>query len=58
MIDYFKEKVIDILNILIRCYNIDGINDKNQVVSNIVKFINECIEYVIRELSDVESEVE
>jgi tyrosine-protein kinase Etk/Wzc len=58
LIDPSKEKSIDILNTLIKCYNSDAINDKNQVATNTANFITERINFVTNELSDVESEVE
>jgi capsular exopolysaccharide synthesis family protein len=58
LVDASKEKAIDIVNTLIKKYNDDAIHDKNQVASNTARFITERIDYVTRELSDVESEAE
>lgn len=58
LIDASKEKAIEIVNTLIKKYNDDAIHDKNAVASNTANFINERIDFVIRELSNVESEVE
>lgn len=58
LVDPSREKGIDIVNTLIGKYNADAINDKNAVASNTARFINERINFVTQELSDVESAAE
>jgi len=51
-----KEKAINILNMLVRKYNEDAIEDKNLVSKNTCDFINDRVKYISKELGDVEDE--
>jgi len=51
-----KEKAINILNMLVRKYNEDAIEDKNLVSKNTCDFINDRVKYISKELGDVEEE--
>ena len=53
--DPVQKKAIDILNSLIKQYQEDAIEDKNQVSLNTSTFINERIAFITSELSDVEA---
>ena len=57
MIDASPEKAIDIINTLITQYNIEAIQDKNQISSNTIKFIDERLIGLVGELSGVERDV-
>jgi capsular exopolysaccharide synthesis family protein len=50
-----EEKSRDIINNLIEKYNLDGINDKNQVASNTAKFIENRLRIISEELDSVET---
>lgn len=54
----YPKKAEIILNRLIDLHNEDALTDKHMVASGTAKFINERIEYITKELSTVESEVE
>ncbi len=56
--DAVKEKAADIVNNLINQHNADAIDDKNQVSKNTAQFINERIQFITSELSDVETNAE
>ena len=49
-----SEKAVDILNSLVKIYNIDAIHDKNMVSNNTEKFISERIKVLSRELGFIE----
>lgn len=54
MQDVSKERAEDVINTLIEVYNEDAINDKNKVVVNTDKFINERLEKLEEELGGVD----
>lgn len=56
--DAVKEKAIAIVNNLIEQHNADAIEDKNQVSKNTAQFINDRIQFITSELTDVESSAE
>lgn len=49
---------IDLLNTIIKVYNEESINEKNQVAVNTARFIDERLSIIGRELGGVESELE
>jgi capsular exopolysaccharide synthesis family protein len=51
------DKGKNILNTLVKLHSIDAINDKNQIATNTLNFINERLNYITNELSNVESNV-
>lgn len=54
MQDVSKERAEDVLNTLVDVYNEDAVNDKNKVVVNTDKFINERLEALEDELGNVD----
>ncbi len=58
LVDVIPEKAEDILNKLVEVYNREAIEDKNQIAANTVKFIDERLNYLVTELSQVERNVE
>ncbi len=56
--DPVKEKGVDFLNTLIRRYNEDAINDKNEVARNTEIFINDRLSSLTKELDTVERNIE
>ena len=52
------EEGIDILNKLFEVYNDDAINDKNQIASKTLLFIDDRLNYVVGQLDSVEKNVE
>ena len=58
MTDESEQKAIDIINNIIKQHNNDGIIDKNIVAQHTALFINERLEYISKELSIVEGDVE
>ena len=52
------ERAKDILNALVKEYNASGIEEKNKVAQNTIRFINERLNLVTGELSGVESNLE
>ncbi len=53
-----QEKGKDIINKLVEVYNKEAVEDKNQVASNTIQFIDERLKFLTAELSDVEKNVE
>lgn len=58
LIDRVPQKAADVLNVLIGYYNADAIEGKRLSAQKTWNFINERLEYVERELSNVDSAVE
>jgi capsular exopolysaccharide synthesis family protein len=58
VVDPVAEKAEDFLNTLIAVYNQDAINDKNFILENTNKFINQRLEYITDELDGVEMKAE
>ncbi|SIR10311.1 GumC family protein [Pontibacter lucknowensis] len=58
MNDAVPAKGKDVINKLIEVYNREGIEDKNQVIANTIKFIDERLIYLTKELDAVEQDVE
>ncbi len=58
MVDAVPQKAVDILSKLIERYKQEAIDDKNQMASNTIEFIDERLKYLTAELSDVEKDVE
>jgi tyrosine-protein kinase Etk/Wzc len=58
LVDPVPEKAKDILAKLIEVYNKEAVEDKNQIASNTIEFINERLSYLTTELNDVEKDVE
>lgn len=56
--DAVPQKGINILNKLIEVYNREEVNDKNQIATRTINFIDDRLRYLTTELSDVEKEVE
>ncbi len=56
--DPVPEKAKDILVKLMEVYDREAINDKNQIASKTVEFIEDRLTYLMQELTDVESNVE
>lgn len=56
--DGVRRKAEDILNELVRQYNIDAINDKNQVSEKTIQFINARIDTVGKQLSIIQDNVQ
>lgn len=55
--DTNPKRSVDFLNTLVRLYNEDANNDKNEVVTKTAEFIDERISIINRELSTTESEL-
>lgn len=53
-----RQKAEDVLNELVRQYNIDGINDKNEVSRKTIEFINARIDTIGKQLSIIQDNVE
>jgi len=51
------QRAEDILNAVLEAYKVSIINDKNQVAESTAKFIDERIDLISRELSDVEGKL-
>src|SRR5690606_38088861 len=49
---------VDIINKLIELYNREALEDKNQIASTTVEFIDDRLKLLVSELSDVEADVE
>lgn len=56
--DQISSKAVDIINKLIEVYEQASINDKNTVAKNTLDFIDERLNFLVEELSDVEKDVE
>ncbi|MBB6611200.1 polysaccharide biosynthesis tyrosine autokinase [Pontibacter sp. Tf4] len=53
-----RDKGRDIINKLVEVYNIEALEDKNEVASNTIQFIDERLTFLTTELSNVEKDVE
>ncbi|NEM97260.1 GumC family protein [Pontibacter burrus] len=53
-----RDKGKDIINKLVEVYNIEALEDKNEVASNTIQFIDERLTFLTTELSNVEKDVE
>ncbi|AHM58410.1 capsular exopolysaccharide family protein [Flammeovirgaceae bacterium 311] len=58
LVDPVPEKGKDILNKLIEVYNKEAVEDKNVIAANTIEFINERLQFLTEELTDVEKDVE
>jgi tyrosine-protein kinase Etk/Wzc len=58
LIDPVPEKGKDIVNKLVELYNNEGINEKKEIAANSLAFLDGRLKYMIRELTDVEQNVE
>ncbi|WP_242920641.1 GumC family protein [Pontibacter liquoris] len=56
--DAVPERGKDVVNKLIEVYNKEAMEDKNSVASSTIKFVNERLQYLTKELTDVEKSVE
>lgn len=56
--DPVKEKAADIINTLIKHYNIAAVEEKNQVALNTVNFIGDRLDIVYKDLSIVDTDAE
>ena len=56
--DAIANRAANVVDNLIKQHNIDAVVDKNQVSENTVNFINERIDYITKELSEVEGAAE
>jgi tyrosine-protein kinase Etk/Wzc len=52
------QKGIDILNKLIELYNLEAIENKNEIAAKTIVFIDDRLVYLVKELSGVEKDVE
>lgn len=52
------KKAIDMINKLVELYNLDAVIDKNIMASNTARFVDERLQLITQELSDVEEDVE
>ncbi len=52
------QKGIDLINTLISTYNEEAVEDKNTIALNTIKFIDERLRFLVKELSVVEKDVE
>lgn len=52
------EKARDVLRRLFEVYNIDGIEDKNQIASKTLAFIDDRLNFVLHQLDSVEQNIE
>lgn len=57
-IEQNRNKGKDIINTLIRVYNKSGIEQKNALASSTISFLDERINVIANELSDIEKEIE
>ena len=55
--DAVKSRAQDFINVLIKQYNADGIDEKNQVSKNTAEFIDNRLKIIREELNQVESNV-
>jgi tyrosine-protein kinase Etk/Wzc len=58
LIDPTPKKGEDIINKLIEVYNKEAVEDKNQMASNTIDFIDERLQFLTVELTNVEKDVE
>lgn len=58
IVDPIPERGRDIVNKLIEVYDKEAIEDKNVIAATTLNFIDERLEYITNELSDVEKDVE
>src|SRR5690606_7913951 len=58
LIEPVVAKGVDILNKLVEVYNREAVEDKNQIAAHTVKFIDERLNFLVSELSEVEKNVE
>jgi tyrosine-protein kinase Etk/Wzc len=56
--DPVPEKGKDIISKLVQVYNREEVDDKNQIASNTIEFIDERLRFLTTELSEVEKDVE
>ncbi|WP_282787335.1 GumC family protein, partial [Flavobacterium croceum] len=56
--DILEQRAKDYLNSLVQQYNIDAINDRNEVANNTQKFIDERLVIINKELGEVETDAE
>lgn len=56
--DPIPEKAKDIVNKLMEVYNREAVEDKNLMATNTLKFLDERLQYITSDLSDVEKTVE
>lgn len=52
------QKAVDIINTIVRLYNVDAIEDKNQIAQNTADFVAGRLDVISSELSSVEKSVE
>src|SRR5690606_25889997 len=57
LVDPVWKKAVDILNKLIEVYEKEAVEDKNRLASSTLDFIDERLQYLTAELSDVEKNV-
>lgn len=56
--DAVPEKAVDFLNKLIEVWIANGIDEKNQIVRNTLEFIDEQLELISKDLSEIETSLE
>lgn len=57
-VDPVSSRGIDYLNTLVRKYNDDAINDRNEISRSTIEFINGRLDVISKELGDVENQAE
>jgi capsular exopolysaccharide synthesis family protein len=57
LVDAIEEKAEDVLDELIKQYNVDAINDKNQISKKTITFINARIDTIGKQLSIIQDSV-
>jgi tyrosine-protein kinase Etk/Wzc len=58
VVDPVSRRGIDYLNTLVKKYNDDAINDRNEISRSTIEFINSRLDVISRELGDVEDQAE
>ncbi|RVU00719.1 polysaccharide biosynthesis tyrosine autokinase [Mucilaginibacter limnophilus] len=58
IVSNIPQKGIDVLNELIELYSLEAIENKNEIASKTISFIDDRLVYLVKELSGVEKDVE
>ena len=56
--DESPERAVDILNEVVKVYNVAAINDKNKISANTMRFLEDRLRYVEADLDSIEKKIE
>lgn len=58
VLDQNSQRAQDVLNKVVKLYNIDALDDKNKMAQNTASFIENRISFISKDLGSIESEIE